>query len=86
MMLGTRFPWFAAILLGTLPASLGRAQDAITPMPVSVTVQPAAIELRHQRQPIALQVLGASADGYSLDLRSEAKYTSADRPIAFAMK
>jgi hypothetical protein len=82
MMLGTRFPWFAAILLGTLPASLGRAQDSITPMPVSVTVQPAAIELRHQRQPIALQVLGTSADGYSLDLRSEAKYTSADAKVA----
>src|SRR6516165_4120513 len=78
----TPFPWFAAILLATLTVSKGQAQDAITPVPGSVTVQPTAIELRHQRQPIALQVLGASADGYSLDLRSEAKYTSADGKVA----
>src|SRR6516165_4299170 len=78
----TPFPWFAAILLATLTVSKGQAQDAITPVPGSVTVQPTAIEVRHQRQPIALQVLGASADGYSLDLRSQAKYASADVRVA----
>src|SRR5450432_4032305 len=67
----------AVLFLGT---SLGLAQDA--PVPASITVQPAAIEIRHQRHPHTLQVLGMSADGYSLDLRSAAKYTSADPKIA----
>jgi len=52
------------------------------PLPNSITVAPSAIEIKHQRQPHALQVLGASADGYSLDLRAQAKYTSADPKIA----
>lgn len=52
------------------------------PVPASVTVQPAAIEIKHHRHTHALQVLGASADGFSLDLRTQAKYTSADAKIA----
>src|SRR5439155_1717976 len=71
--------WFLGILLATATASSAQAQDAL--MPASVAVQPTAVELKHQRQPIALQVLGASADGYSLDLRSEAKYASADPKV-----
>jgi hypothetical protein len=59
-----------------------RAQEASAPVPASLTVQPAAIELRHHRQPMALQVLGASADGYSLDLSSQAKYASANAKVA----
>ncbi len=50
--------------------------------PVAITVHPSAIELRHPRQPHSLQVLGTTADGYSLDLRSEARFTSANPGIA----
>jgi hypothetical protein len=62
-----------------LVASLARGQ---APISASIAVQPAAIEIKHHRQPVALQVLGASADGYSLDLRTQAKYASADAKIA----
>jgi hypothetical protein len=48
----------------------------------AITVSPASLELRHHRQPHALQVLGTTADGYSLDRRSPAKFTSADPRIA----
>src|SRR5438477_12604133 len=47
-----------------------------------VTVHPTTIDLRHARQPHALQVLGTSADGYSLDLRDQARFVSADPRIA----
>src|ERR1019366_890046 len=74
------FPWFVAILVGNWTASICSAQDAV--VSGSVIVQPAVIELKHQRQPHALQVLGTSADGYALDLRTQAKYASADPKIA----
>ncbi len=51
-------------------------------VPGAITVHPATIALRHQRQPHSLQVLGGSADGYSLDLRPQAKFVSADPKIA----
>jgi hypothetical protein len=50
--------------------------------PVAITVHPSTIELRHPRQPHSLQILGTTADGYSLDLRSEARFTSANPGIA----
>jgi hypothetical protein len=53
-----------------------------TPIPASIAVQPVAIDIKHQRQPVALQVLGASADGYSLDLRAQAKFAVADPKVA----
>jgi hypothetical protein len=68
----------AAILVGGV-ASWCHAQE---PVPGSIVVQPAAIEIRHQRHPQALQVLGSSADGFSLDLSAQAKYASADAKIA----
>jgi hypothetical protein len=74
--------FLTALLSVASLAPFCQAQDASAFVPSSVTVQPTAIELRHQRQPIALQVLGASADGYSLDLRSQAKYASADAKVA----
>ena len=55
-----------------------RAQQSAAPVPASIAVQPAAIELGHVRQPVAIQVLGAAADGFSLDLRDQAKFSSAD--------
>ncbi len=48
----------------------------------SVMVHPAAVDIRHQRQPHSLQVLGATADGFSLDLRSDAKFAVADAKVA----
>jgi hypothetical protein len=73
---------FAALLLTGVSAPSNRADEILTPVPGSVTVQPTAVELRHQRQPHGLQVLGATADGYSLDLRSQSKFASADPRIA----
>ena len=51
-------------------------------MPASVSVSPAAIEIRHHRHPHAIQVLGASADGFTLDLHADAKFTSANPQVA----
>jgi len=51
-------------------------------VPESVTVQPAEVRLRQQRHPQSLQVLRSTADGYSLDLRGAAQFTSADAKIA----
>jgi hypothetical protein len=63
-------------------AALSYADAPLVAVPGSITVQPSTLELRHHRQPHGLQVLGTSADGYSLDLRSQAKYASADAKIA----
>ncbi len=71
---------YITILLAIALTPYCQAQDV--PVPTTVTVQPTSIELRHQRQPHALQVLGTSADGFALDLRSQAKYESADVKIA----
>jgi hypothetical protein len=76
------FPLLAIMLFANSTAATGQAQDSLTPVAASITVQPATIDLRHQRQPFALQVLGVSKDGYSLDLRPQAKFTSADPKIA----
>ena len=48
----------------------------------AVDVSPASVEIRQHRQPYALQVLGTSSDGFSVDLRSDAKFASADPKIA----
>jgi hypothetical protein len=71
------------LILGLAICGLSRdmyAQDADPAGPI--TIHPPAIELRHPRQPQSLQVLGMSADGFSLDLSSAAKFTSADPNIA----
>ncbi len=70
----------ASLFLAVLAVTHGRAQEVA--VPGSITVQPGAIEIKHQRHPHALQVLGASADGFALDLRTQAKYASADPKIA----
>jgi hypothetical protein len=51
-------------------------------VPVNVVVQPTTIEIRHHRHPHAIQVLGTSAEGISLDLRSRAQITIADPKVA----
>ena len=66
-------PWFATVLMTAASASFAYAGNGpVVPVPSSLTVQPTTLDLRHHRQPHALQVLGTSADGYSLDLRSQA--------------
>src|SRR5690349_12130747 len=65
------------VLLGL--AGVAHAADA----PVTgVVVSPASLDLRHARQPHSIQVLGATADGYTVDLRPQAKITSANPQIA----
>jgi hypothetical protein len=49
---------------------------------VSLSVSPARIDIRHHRQPHAIQVLGAASDGFSLDLRGNARFTSANPQVA----
>jgi Protein of unknown function (DUF1553)/Protein of unknown function (DUF1549) len=64
-------------------AALPCRADEVPPAPAGdVTVQPATLELLRYRQPHSLQVLGTSADGYSLDLRTRAEFTSADPRVA----
>ncbi len=70
------------VALLTVVAS-ARAADVPPPAPTGpVTVHPTTLDLRHARQPHSLQVLGATADGYSLDLRDQARFASADPRIA----
>lgn len=64
-----------------LAASFAHGQGAPAPVPDSVKVHPTALELRHQRRPHSLQVLGISADGATLDLRPQARFTSADPKV-----
>ena len=82
MMIRRYFPLWVALLYTGVCATVSQAGEVLVPVPQSVTVQPPAIELRHQRQPHGLQVLGTSADGYSLDLRGQAKYVSGDPKVA----
>ena len=67
---------FIAALFALAPISAGAAE------PLSVSVYPTAIEINHQRQPHAIQVLGTTADGFSVDLRDTARFTSADPKVA----
>jgi len=69
------------LLCFTLVASLPLAGRAADLAPVSVAVSPAAIDIRHHRQPFAIQVLGQSADGYSIDLAPGATFTPADPKV-----
>src|SRR5258708_3228283 len=69
-------------LLVVLAGSPGRAADPQAIQLVAVSVQPTELELRHYRQPNGLQVLGTTADGFTLDLRSQAQFSSADPRIA----
>jgi hypothetical protein len=76
--------WRRAILVVALlaAASLTHRGAAGEPVPSTITVYPTTLELRHHRQPHSLQVLGTTADGYTLDLRSSATVTSADPRVA----
>ena len=49
--------------------------------PDTIEVSPASIEFRHHRNLHSVQVFGTNADGYSADLRAEARITSADPKV-----
>src|SRR5215218_3527834 len=57
------------------------ATSAAEPV-AALTVHPTAVEIRHQRHPHAVQVFGTTADGFSVDLRGEAKFSVANPKIA----
>ena len=48
----------------------------------AVAVSPAAIEIKHHRHPHAIQVLGTTADGFTVDQHSEAKFSSSSPNVA----
>src|SRR5438046_413492 len=64
------------VVLG-IATSAAAAEPAI----VSLTASPTPIEIRHQRQPHAIQVYAVTSDGFSLDLHSEARFTSANPQV-----
>src|SRR5262249_51062005 len=72
----------ASLLVLALAAPPSRAADAPAPVPASVTVHPPALELRHQRRPQSLRVLGAPPGGYTLDLPDQARFASAAPRVA----
>lgn len=65
------------IIAGIQSASIAQPTQAIA----SISVEPASIELRQHRHLHSLQVLATTGDGFSLDLRQQAKFTSADPKI-----
>ncbi len=58
------------------------AADDPLPVPATIAVLPASLDLHHPRQPHSLQILATSADGFTVDLRPQAKFTSGDPKIA----
>ena len=70
-------------MIAASASSFCHAADAPVPSPAGpITVQPTSLDLRNSRQPHSIQVLGATADGYTLDLREKAKFVSADPKVA----
>src|SRR4051812_35952748 len=60
----------------------GPVHAADTVPVVAAAVSPTAVEIRHQRHPHSIQVLGTTADGYTVVLRSDAKFAVADPKVA----
>jgi hypothetical protein len=71
-------PLFSSIAVIVL-ASVAVADD---PLAGSIVTHPASIELTHPRQQQSLQVLATNTAGYSVDLRGEAKFASANESVA----
>src|SRR3954465_9415222 len=72
-----------ALLAATVAVPSVRAADEPASTPAGpVSVHPATLEIRHHRHPHPLQVPGATADGYTLDLRDQARFASADPKVA----
>lgn len=62
--------------------TFGAESTADVVAPASVAVLPASLELTHVRRPHSLQVLGQTADGFTVDLHEQAKFVVADPKIA----
>jgi hypothetical protein len=77
-----RHSLIAALLAGSLAGLAPAAAVPSAPRALAVDVHPASVELRHHRQPFSLQVLGTTSDGYSLDLRAQAAFRSANPLVA----
>lgn len=73
---------FAAAPASVVPAAPPRSADAAEVTVGPVAVFPAKLELTHVRRPQSLQILGTTADGFSVDLHAKAKYASGDDKIA----
>jgi len=71
----------AAVVLG-VTGSACRAADEPVPVPGSIMVHPTTLDLHHVRHLHSLQMLGATPDGYTLDLRPQARFTSGDLRVA----
>jgi hypothetical protein len=82
MMLPRSTALFALSLAAWFAGSVCGAAEPAPVVPANLTVQPTSIDLRHQRHFHSLQVLGASADGFTLDLREQARFASADPKVA----
>lgn len=78
-MLRNTIPWLV-LILAFAPSVQGA--DAPAPLPESLLVHPSALDLAHPRQPGLLQVSGSTADGYTVDLHDQTKFTSADPKVA----
>ncbi len=76
-----RIGFLSLVLLACLGHGAS-AQVPMSPVPASIRVEPTAVAIKHQREPFAIQVLGESASGFSLDLRSTAKFVVADSKVA----
>ena len=72
--------WCVALLVVVSAIAVRAADDLVPAGPIAV--HPVTIELRHHRQPQSLQVLVSTADGYSIDLREQTTFASADANIA----
>jgi hypothetical protein len=73
---------YALFIACCLVTALAIAGDPLPADLASAKVHPEKIDLRHPRQPQSILVLSKSADGYSLDLGKQAKFSSADDKIA----
>jgi hypothetical protein len=65
------------LMFAVVPCSRG-ADEPVGP----IAIHPTALEIRHQRHPHSLQVLGTTAEGFTIDLRGQAKFVSADPKVA----
>lgn len=73
--------WWLALALfvaGVCGGAVSHAADAPPAVYKSLGVSPSEFVLRHPRQPQSIQVLATTADDFSVDLRSTAKFTVAD--------
>lgn len=70
--------WLIVALMMTSTAVDVRGNDAPAG---DITVLPTSITINHHRHPHSIQVLGASSDGFSLDLRPQATIRSGDAAV-----